>query len=465
VKRASRNVLAITLSDGIRRLIGFLTIALLARRVGTSYFGAINIGFTVLSYGLMLSSGGLTTFGARAIARGESPLIVNRIVSLRLAMSLAAFVIVAVVATVFVQNPVTSLLILLFSLSLFAQAVLVDWYFQGREDMRMIGVGRTASAVLYLAIVVLFVHTPGDVVLVAIAAVAGDMLAAGLLLSAMKRKEPEVRFAVDTGGWKSLFAQAFPIGAGSVLAHYSINLPPIVIGIVLSNADVGLFGAASKLVFFLLMLDRLVGMLLLPLSSRLHANNPALLASTLNTALRWMVVLALPVCIGGSLLAHAIVPLVFGAQFVGASTAFQILIWFFLLTMIMTVLTSALIATGREKTFGRLMSLSAVVYTVSIVIGTLLYGIEGASAAVILSEALTVVVLWIAVRRSVSLVVTPAILKTVLAGAVMAVAVIAAPSVHVLLMVVWGAVVYAAAVFATRAITIADVSALLRRIV
>src|ERR1041385_746062 len=71
MKRLSRNFLAIVLSDLGRRLLGFFTIAYLARRLGPSDFGAINIGFTILSYAGMAAMAGLGTFGARAAARGE----------------------------------------------------------------------------------------------------------------------------------------------------------------------------------------------------------------------------------------------------------------------------------------------------------------------------------------------------------------------------------------------------------
>ncbi|HEV8539187.1 MAG TPA: hypothetical protein VGR15_09760, partial [Bacteroidota bacterium] len=67
MKRLASNFIAIIASDIGRRVLGFLTIAFLARTITTSDFGAINIGFAVLSYALVSSAGGLGAFGAREV--------------------------------------------------------------------------------------------------------------------------------------------------------------------------------------------------------------------------------------------------------------------------------------------------------------------------------------------------------------------------------------------------------------
>lgn len=61
MKQLSRNFYSITLSDLGRRLLGFFTVTYLARKLGVADFGAINVGFTILSYAVMASSGGMST--------------------------------------------------------------------------------------------------------------------------------------------------------------------------------------------------------------------------------------------------------------------------------------------------------------------------------------------------------------------------------------------------------------------
>ena len=241
MKRLSKNFIAILLSDVGRRLLGFMTLAYLARRVSVGDFGAMSIGMTVLSYAMMVSSGGLSSFGTRAIARGESLPLVSSIISLRFVISFVAYLVLGAVAVLLVSNAFTVQFILLFGLSLFPNALFLDWYFQGKEQMGIIGIARMISAIFYLLLILLFVHSPENLFWVAIAAFIGDSLAAAVFIIAYKRKTPYNKLRFDLGKWKSTLSQAFPLGIGSILGHFSVNAPPIILGIMLTNTEVGIY--------------------------------------------------------------------------------------------------------------------------------------------------------------------------------------------------------------------------------
>ncbi|TLY32629.1 MAG: hypothetical protein E6K56_02795 [Ignavibacteria bacterium] len=130
VKQLSKNAISIILSDAGRRVLGFFTIALLARRLAPSDFGLITIGFTVLSYATMLAAGGLGAIGIRAVARGESSLEGSSVIGARLVNSIIAFLLIGV-SLIFIANRLTTILVLCFSVSLIPNAFLLDWYFQG----------------------------------------------------------------------------------------------------------------------------------------------------------------------------------------------------------------------------------------------------------------------------------------------------------------------------------------------
>src|SRR5438067_2068110 len=97
MKRLTSNFLVILGSDIARRLLGFITIAYLARRISVEDFGIINIAFAILSYAIMVSSGGLGAFGAREVARGAPTGFINALVSLRIVAALALYGIVSLV--------------------------------------------------------------------------------------------------------------------------------------------------------------------------------------------------------------------------------------------------------------------------------------------------------------------------------------------------------------------------------
>ncbi len=463
MKRLSRNFLSIILSDLGRRVLGFFTIAYLARRLGPSEFGAINIGFTVLSYASMAAMAGLGTFGARAAARGDLANTAGRLTGARFINSMFTLLLVACIALV-IPDRSTAALMMIFCLSLVPNSFNLEWYFQGKEAMGWIGASRTLSAAVYFLLVITLVHTGGDILLVAVAAVTGDCAATLLLAVKYRRRYPGGELRPIFQGWKPLTVTAFPLGAGSLLAHVSTNLPPLVIGILMSKADVGIYSAAGKLVAFALVGDRVLGTLLLPASTRSFGRSPEALANMLNGALKWMIVAALPVCTGGAILSGSIVRLIFGEQYSASGEVLSILIWFFLATILHTVFTSGLIASGQEKLYGRIMAISALIYLLVTVGLTIYFGPAGTAAAMVLSEAAAVFMMARALSRFVNVALPRAAIKATAASAVMALALILIPLPALPVAIASGAAVYSLVLLATRAISRNEFVELLERV-
>ena len=464
MKRLSKNFLSIIGSDIARRFLGFVAVAYLAHKLGTAGFGLINIGFTVLSYAILASSAGLVSFGAREVARGNIDELANRIVSLRFFLTLPIFLVVVSLSWLFVHDTSTVKVISYFCLSMFAFAVLLDWYFQGKEEMGILGIARTVSAGVYLLFIFLFVRTSDDIIWVALGALAGDSLAAVLLLTRYNRRFGRVRLRFEPKEWKLLIGRSLPLGAGGILGSLTVNLAPLVIGILMTNSDVGIYSAASKLVFFLLMLDRVLGTLLLPAATRFHANSPETLTVKLETASKWIIRVALPVSLGGTMLSNKIVPFIFGNQYSDAVIVFQVLIWYFFFTLLHTVFTSGLVAIGQEKIYSRIMFVSALVYLVSTVTLTKLFGLIGAAAGMAGSEALTLVFMQLQFRKFVKVPLIRHILKVIPAAFIMGIIVFLLSPMHLLIVIIAGGVVYCVGLFMTHAITKSDLQELLEQV-
>ncbi len=457
MKRLSKNVVSIVFGDVGRRLLGFLAVTYLARNIGPSEFGLINIGFAVLSYGMVVGLSGTNAFGTRAIARGEGAGIVPPILGVRIVMSAISFVIIAIVVWLGISDKQSAEIIVLFCLSLFAFAFLLDWYFQGKEEMHINSISRLVAAVVYLGLLLVLVHSPEDVLWVAIAAVAGDCVSSLVTLYAYRRSSG-MDIHVSFAGGIPMMKQVFPLGVGTILAHITVNLPPIVLGIMLSNIEVGMYSAASKLVFFILMFDRVLSSVLFPASSRSFAVTPEKLSRTLSTAFKWVLRIALPICVGAAFVSKRLVIIIFGADYAASSDVFTILIWFVMMTMIHTVYTSGIIAAGGEKSFVKVMSMSAIIYGVCVILSTKLYGAAGSAMGVVISEAVTVLLMRQYSKQYISFIIDKTTWLVILSTIVMTIVLFLLPPVHPVSMILIGGVVYSAVLFATKGISIADFS-------
>ena len=457
MRRVGRNIVSLLAADILRRLIGFTAVAYLARILGTNGFGVVTIGWTVLSYGLVVSAAGLPTLGVKRTASGEGMADLPGIIGARLVVSVAVYALILFVAAVFVQDRTTAALMAVMSLAVFAQAVWPDWYFQGMESVAPLATSRVVSSAVYLIVVVVMVHSPHDVLWVAAGAVIGDVFAADYLVRNLRARGVSFRVRVEPSLVGSLLMQSIPLAIGGILAGVSINYPPIALGLLRSNADVGIYGAASKLVFFLLVGDRIMSTLLLPASSRLHAQSPEDLKDGLEYALRWILMISLPVAAGGMVLAGPLVSIVFGPAYTDAIPVFQVFIWYFFFTMLHTVYTSGLIASGGSKIYGEVMMATAGFYAALVTGGVFVFGAVGGAFGAVLSEAISLVLMSRAFQASVKLSTPRGVPGQLGAAAVMAAVVWLLSGKFLLLPLAAGVLVYPACLLLFRAATVDDV--------
>jgi len=463
MKSAVRNFLSLLSADIVRRLLGFISVAYLARVLGTEGFGAINIGYAVLSVGIMVSAMGLTAVGAREIAHGAPDDLAGDIVSLRLAISVVVVVLICVISFVFVEDSSTAWVVMIFSVSVFAYAVLMEWYFLGKEDVNVMAVGRVSSPALNVLLLLLFVRSSDEILWVPVAAVLGDFLFAFILLRKHRLKAGRLNLRFRPETWRALLRQSVPVGLGYIFAQVTVNFPPLVLAFLMTKSDVGIFSAASKIVFYLLMVDRVLAPLLLPALTRWQGMSSDLLARQTSEVLRWLILVGLPIAVGGMMLAQPIVDLVFGSDYSAAAGVLRVFVWFFFLTIINSVYATSLLALGHNKVFGKVMFISAAIYVFAVTLLTMAFETIGTAFGIVFAEGITLVLLHVRLERFATVVRPKSVGKMMTATAVMAAVVGFSFSFHFLIAILVGAIVYGGAVLAMRAVTTQEILNLVRK--
>jgi O-antigen/teichoic acid export membrane protein len=461
VKRLSRNVLSLFLADIVRRILGFISVAFLARSLGTDGFGLVNLGFAVLAYGTVLSTAGFATLGTKRIAQGEPAEIAGQIVGGRLVTTLIVFAAIVGATMLAVRDSTTVWLIVLFSCTLFPQIFFLDWYFQGKEKMSTVSIGRIVSSAVYLIVIVLCIQSSNDVLWVAFGALFGDSAATLWLFLSFRKANSTLRMQILPS--LSLLKQSLPLSIGTILGALTINFPPLILGAVRTNAEIGIYSAASKLVFFLLVGDRILFSLLLPASARKRAESTDAFRIVLQDALYWILLFSLPLAIGGTLLAQKLIVLVFGADYAGSGVVFSVFIWYFFLTMLHTVCAAGLVSAGEDKAYGTNMTITSIAYGIFVTLGAIGYGALGAACGVVIAEGIGLFLMRRSLAKALPLRLPAAAFRIFLSAALMALCMLALRSEHLWLTIPAGAGCYALSIVVFRAFTVSDVRSLLAR--
>jgi len=315
----------------------------------------------MFSYGLIFTSPGLHIIGTRTVSQvsTDDKTIVTQITSLRIVLSLIAIVSIAFGTWWYVNDMAIRLTVILYSVSLIPFAFQIAWYFQGKQRVGVIGLCQSLSLIIYVVIVLFSVTTPADVLIVPIAFLINNTVNSALLFVIFfkrKKSTTEISPVLDSvNGWKGLLHQSLPVGAASIAGQFILNFPIILLGAFGASSDIGNFSAASKLIFFLLVVDRAIYVLFYPLVAQTFAADPSRLGNQVHRILGYLLLASLPICVGGYVLSRPLIVFLFGPQYEGSSSFFQILLFYFLFTVLNSIFAYVVIAVGKERRYSTII--------------------------------------------------------------------------------------------------------------
>ncbi len=459
MKPLARNFAATTIADAGSRVLGFLVTACLARRLGPSSFGILSIGISLLGYAVLLAGPGLSVFATRRIAAtdGSERSFARSVMGLRAVLA-AFWTVVALLGSLVVYGPAHSwLVVAAFLLGTIPMAWGPDWYLQGKNSMGWIAVARLGMYATYLVLVLALVREPSDAVWAGIAFTLSNTVMAIVLFVGYRSLAGGTGNAGDPKTpWSDLLKASFPLGVSALLAQTVVNLPVLLVGAIVSNFEAGLLGSAMKLVFFVLMVDRVFYVLFLPVASRAFAHGKEYLETVGIIAARVVLAVMIPVSILGMFYAGWAITIVYAQGFEQAGNVLLYSMPYALLTVVSTAMMTMLYAAGRESDV--MKALTGGVITIVILCSTFaaLWGAQGSAAALSLGEAVMAVLLAMNLKRVLRFPIEIICVRFLAAGVMMILSLYFVVGLHPVLGGTIGLVVFLLGAMASGGLTMSD---------
>ncbi len=446
--------------DVFSRILGFFATIWLARVLGAYWFGGVSFAFTFLGYALLLVDPGLSSLGTREVAKSPflSRSYISKIIPLRFVLAISAFIIIIVLSFLIPAIAEVRPLIILYSLSLFPYALSVEWFFRGIEEMKYLGISAVIAYSFYLFTILAFVRSSVNINLVPFFWFAGGTLAT-LFLGLVARKKKELKIEnpqLEITSW-DLLRRALPIGVGTIMTQIYFNFDITMLGFMRGIREAGLYTSAYKLLMFLLLIDRVFSIVILPLISRYYKESRERLESILSLAGKAVITVVLPIGAGGTMLALPLIQFIYGEGYTTASLVFQILVWTLVITTIGSIYTQGLIASGNEKKYAIAMVTGTVANIILNIIMIPTLGMVGAAIATVCSEVIMILLMYAAFKKIVRVQILPYIVKPAFASAVMCISLYFLRMLNVVLLVFIGIVVYIAFLYIIGGITRDDI--------
>jgi len=474
-KTIIKNIKWLTISKIIICLLSIITITLIPRYLGVEGYGQLNFIISFVGLFSILGDLGLTTLITREISKdtGKASEYFNNLFLFRLIIALLFLVVVSIFAIAFHPLALAELMIVYAIGVSFVLLNNFDMAFlNGLQELKYQAISDALQKVVYTVGSLLVIALNYKLFGIIVANVLAGFFAFVFSFLAIKRYIKVSKQSIDKVYIKEKVIQSSPFILTSIFWMIYFNIDRIFITYIKGNYATGLYSISYSFIGFLLGILGILSTTFFPVISSL-SNNKQKLKSIVDKYLLLLYLFCVPVTIGGIYLAPKIISLVFGSQYLPGATAFQLIMFFFLINAVGVINYYLLITNNLEKYSLKILGISALANTLLNFIFVPWLGIIGAAITTIISEVIIFIASYIKIKKSIIKIdYLPPIIKPLIASLIMLLSLILFTHIFpsgilhnnfdVLILVAVGGLIYMLILFITKSITINQVKEMLK---
>ncbi len=273
-------------------------------------------------------------------------------------------------------------------------------YFRAKEKMEfeaLVNVSMNIAIAVIGAIVLYHSQTAKAVTISYVGSAGVGLLIAGFII----RKElKKIISAFDKRLVQPTIKAALPIAILGFLGVFMLNIDIIIIGWFRSAADIGLYSAGQKIVQLLYTMPIIIAGALFPALSRAASNKDSRKVSLImEKGMAAIFAFAIPITLGGIILAKPLINILYGAEYLPAILTFQILLLTNIVIFPQALLSNFVLAYNKQKKLAFYVGLAALGNVILDIIFIPKFGIAGAAAATVIVQVAYIFLTWNMIKK------------------------------------------------------------------
>lgn len=457
-----RNSIFSSLASLITKAANTLVFILIARRLTVDELGVYSLALTYSIIFVQVASWGLDQLLTREVARHREKTEqywVNFLL-IRLVLSLLTYGLLALIVTSMIGYEQTTVYILLLvgttvifdNVSNICQAVFIAF-----ERLDYITYASLAMSLFKLGATWVGLQSAGGLMLL-VGVIVGTSLVGMLFnLSVVRWRflgylchPNKANQQVKLNAWVDWLGQAFPFIFITLFYTLDCQLDVVLLSIWHSEEYVGLYGAATTILFALLFISQAFREAIFPVMSRFYPSKPESLRKLYDASARWLLAIALPLALGSTLVAGDLMAWLYKGAFRESGRVLQIIIWSIPFLFLNVPNNRLMVAAGKQHALARFVIASMSANLLLNVLLTPSIGYLGTALARLASSTLFFILAYAYTSRQLLrfnlLTILP---RPIIASAVMGITVVLVRSWHVLLTILLGGIAYALTLWLT----------------
>lgn len=392
VQRIAKNTGVLLISQIASYILGFFFIMYTARYLGAEGFGILSFALAFTGIFGVFADLGLSTLTVREVSRDKSlaTKYLGNIAVIKIILVIITFGLIALMINLLGYPEQTIKVVYLVALSVIFGAFSQMFYsiFQAYEKMEYQSGGHILSSALMLSGALFAISQGFSVVEFASLyfLVSAVVLGYSFVVCVWKFILPKIEF--DRGFLKPTIKEALPFGLTGIFVMIYYYIDTVMLSLMVPNANevIGWYNVAYRLVLVLLFIPSVYFASVFPVMSRFFKTSDESLKFTFERSFKYMMIMAVPIGVGTTLLADRIISLIFGPDFRPATIALQILVWSCVFIFMNWPFSNLLNSTNRQMDITKV---TCICMFVNVVLNLLIipkYSYIGASVTTVITE-------------------------------------------------------------------------------
>jgi O-antigen/teichoic acid export membrane protein len=219
-----------------------------------------------------------------------------------------------------------------------------------------------------------------------------------------KNLSPEffkAKLCLNSKLFKKLFLFGLPLTASAIVASSVGYIDTLILTYFTTLKDVALYHVALPIAMLLRYFTKSVSLIIIPLSSEIYLKSKDLLVESVKKIQKYLLIVIIPLALVMAIFAPNIISLLFGKDYLGAVTALRILSVSAIFYSVAHVNSNLLLGIGKSTSNAKIMASGSIIALILNLILIPFYGVLGAAISVLIASLFIFVLSAIYLRKTI----------------------------------------------------------------
>jgi len=324
-----KNTFWLGLASGVSKLLKFILFIYIARILGATEYGKFTFAFAFIGLFIIFADLGLSQIITREFAREkEKEREFSAILSLKIFLSLGTLILILVGSFFIVPDPLIQRIILILAICLLIEnfSGIIFSFLQARQKMEYQSFASILEALLVTGAGLFILFYFPSVQNLSYSYLFAALITFIFVLSFFHFKIQRLFLSLNKSIWQKFLSMSWPLALAGMAGAICSQTDSVMMGYFGQITQTGWYNAAYRIIGAALIPMGLISASIFPVLSKSFGETKEKLQKIWDYYMELMIFLAIPLTIGGIVLAPKIIDFIYGPSYIPSVLAFQILI-------------------------------------------------------------------------------------------------------------------------------------------